>query len=272
MSKISDKLNIISSAKDDIKTAIENKGVSVGDIGIQEYASKINKMEVSTPIEKGVILNEFDVDGYVTKATAVGLSVIPSYHFKNNNATSGFFKNLKELDLSDNVSSIQSGGVQYCAQLEKVHLSDVLESIGSSCFYSCTRLPLTDLPPTLKSIGSSAFYGCSKLAIKEIPEGVTKIESSVFYNCSNSEFKELTIKGDITSIESSAFGSCSYLEKLVLPNVTSVPTLSSTSAFSGTKIKYGTGYIYLPDTLVEEAKNSTNWSTYADQIKGVSEL
>ena len=34
----------------------------------------------------------------------------------------------------------------------------------------------------------------------------------------------------------------------------------------------GTGYIYVQDNLVEQYKSATNWSTYADQIKPLSEL
>lgn len=45
-----------------------------------------------------------------------------------------------------------------------------------------------------------------------------------------------------------------------------------TNAFTGTKIASGTGYVYVPDELVEEYKVATNWSTFANQIKPLSEL
>ena len=34
----------------------------------------------------------------------------------------------------------------------------------------------------------------------------------------------------------------------------------------------GTDYIYVPDNLVDGFKIATNWSTYATQIKPISEL
>ena len=43
MSKISDKLNIINDAKNDIKIAIENKGVNVGEVGIQDMQIRLMK-------------------------------------------------------------------------------------------------------------------------------------------------------------------------------------------------------------------------------------
>ncbi len=57
-----------------------------------------------------------------------------------------------------------------------------------------------------------------------------------------------------------------------MPNITAVPTLSNSNAFANTPIAQGTGYIYVPDNLVASFKTATNWSTYASQIKGVSEL
>lgn len=274
MATTTDYINSLKQDKTNLVNNLVEKGVEATED--ETFTSLVPKVldiqSGGTTVEKGVILNEFDAEGYVTKATVVGMSAVPSYYFKNQNGSAGFFKELEELDLSDGVTTLGSYSCQYCNYLRAVNFSNNFETIGSSAFYSCSRLVLTSLPLTLKSIGSSAFYGNSKIAIKEIPEGVTEIGNSTFYNCYGQDFNELTVKGDITSIGSSAFGSCSYLEKLVFPNVTSVPTLSNANAFSGTKIKYGTGYIYFPDTLVEEAKVATNWSTYVDQIKGVSEL
>ena len=47
MNKISEKLNIIKTSKDDIKIAIETDGIEVGSVGIQEYADKINIMNTN---------------------------------------------------------------------------------------------------------------------------------------------------------------------------------------------------------------------------------
>jgi len=45
MSEISEKLEIIAEAKEEMKTAIEEKGVEVGDASITEYASKISEIK-----------------------------------------------------------------------------------------------------------------------------------------------------------------------------------------------------------------------------------
>ena len=47
MANISDKLNTIKNAKENIKSSIEAKGVSVGDVSIEEYSSKIDEIEAA---------------------------------------------------------------------------------------------------------------------------------------------------------------------------------------------------------------------------------
>ena len=45
-------------------------------------------------------------------------------------------------------------------------------------------------------------------------------------------------------------------------------SLTGTNAFQGAS----NAIIYVPDALVNDYKAATNWSTYADRIKGISEL
>ena len=63
----------------------------------------------------------------------------------------------------------------------------------------------------------------------------------------------------------------SGLTTLSIPNVTSVP-VGGNNMFQGTPIDTGTGSIYVPDSLVENFKSATNWSSYADVIKPISEM
>jgi hypothetical protein len=245
---IANEIQRLQSAKADIKAAIENKGVTVGDIGIQEYASKIDEMKVATPPTKGFIINEFDSNGYATEVSIVGMTSLPAYAFAT---------------YSTNYLNL------FTKYLKKVNLPDGLTTINNYCFYVNNSLTTINLPDTLTSIGNNAFSSCSKLIINELPVNITIINSYCFSSCS--AITEMTCKGKITKIDSTAFYRCYSLSKFVLPNITSVPTLGS-SVFSSTEIASGTGYIYVPDNLVESFKTATNWSTYANQIKGVSEL
>jgi hypothetical protein len=61
------------------------------------------------------------------------------------------------------------------------------------------------------------------------------------------------------------------LAKLILTNE-SVSELSMVGALQNSGIAKGTGYIYVPNNLVDAYKTATNWSTYANQIKSINEL
>ena len=123
--------------------------------------------------------------------------------------------------------------------------NDSVTSIGPYVFYNCSALTSADFPAAT-SIGSYAFYNCSVLTSADFP-AATSIGSSAFYNCS-------------------------VLTEVIIRTTSKVCTLSDKNAFTSTPIASGTGYIYVPDDLVSSYKSATNWRTYANQIKGLSEL
>lgn len=123
--------------------------------------------------------------------------------------------------------------------------NDKVTHVGNYAFYDCNGLTAVDFP-LATSIGDSAFSICTSLAAVDFPM--------------------------VTSISDYAFISCIDLEKLILRRTSDVCKLYSANALGGTGIKLGRGYIYVPDDLVDSYKAATNWSTFADQIKPLSEL
>lgn len=178
--------------------------------------------------------------------------------------------NVSFTSLPENITTILYSTFQNCKNLALTSLPSGLTSIGNQAFYVCPNIKLTELPSGLTSIGENAFYGCKLNTFTEIPSGVLDIKQYCF--AYNEGLTELTCLGDLNTIETYSFSNCKQLTKLILPNLTSPPILKSTYAFTGTPIKSGTGYIYVPDELVNIFKSASNWSTYASQIKGVSEL
>ena len=69
----------------------------------------------------------------------------------------------------------------------------------------------------------------------------------------------------VTSIGKSAFNNDTAL-KTVICRSTTPPTLKATAFVSTVE------NIYVPDANVNAYKAATNWSTYADKIKGISEM
>lgn len=249
----------------------------------------------ATP-EKGIVINEWDSNGYATDITVVGMGEIPNYYLElydynarhilskattirlPNQLTSignSAFRNrheLTSLDIPDSITSIGNNAFYECRYLVITKLPSALVSIGSSSFYNCFNIALTELPSGLTSIGDNAFSGC-KLKITKIPDNVTTIGLRAFDSCKY--IKTLELPKSLVSIGSNCFTRCSELATVILPNVEVVPELGSHafgSQYFETPIYNGTGYIYVPDDLVDSFKSATNWSTYADQIKPISEL
>ena len=201
----------LATAKADIKTAIESKGVTVPDATMLDgMALLIDTIETGgdTSVEDGII----------------------------SRTISGEYTNSR------------------------------VTEVGSYAFYSCLNLSTVNFP-LVTSIGGYAFYSCSNLSAANFPL-VTSIGEYAFRSCSNLSTANFPL---ITIIASYAFQSCSNLTALVLRDTTTVCSLTNTNAFNSTPIKNGTGYIYVPDDLVDSYKAATNWSAYAAQIKPLSE-
>lgn len=109
---------------------------------------------------------------------------------------------------------------------------------------SCSSLVDVNLPK-VTSLKNYAMQGCKALARLEFPEKITT-QGAVWNNCSS--LTTLILRGNTMS------------------------GLGNKNCFTNTPIASGTGYIYVPDDLVDAYKANTNWSTYASQIKGLSEL
>jgi hypothetical protein len=138
-------------------------------------------------------------------------------------------------------------------------------NVGERSFFLCTALETVNLPECI-TVGSAAFTECKKLQNVNIPK-CTIINDSAFQRC-NFKKIDLTV---VEKIKAYAFWNCKSLECVKILNTETVCALADKDAFSNTPIANGTGYIYVPDALVNDYKKATNWSVYANQIKPLSE-
>lgn len=181
--------------------------------------------------------------------------------------------------------------------------------VGTSAFQGCTKLTAFDFS-TVKSIGSYAFNGCSALGPDVSLPNCTRLWDRAFTNCAslvsfsapkvtviyhstisgceslttvslplvttlndwclsaNPVLKELTLPS-VTKMTRYALAR-GGLEKLVLPGTTLCTIAGDT--FQSTPIEKGTGYVYVPDDMVDSYKAADSWKNIADQIKPMSEL
>ena len=189
---------------------------------------------------------------------------LPNVTSIGNYAFSGC-SNSTSIDLP-NVTSIGDYAFFCCTSLTSIDLPNVT-SIGDSAFSGCSNLTSIDLP-NAPSIGDNTFYDCTSLTSIDLPN-VTSIGGYAFYDCTSLTSIDLP---NVTSIGGYAFNRCTSLTKIIIGTDSDMCTLKSTNTFDNTPIANGTGYIYVPDDKVDTYKSATNWSTYASQIKPISEL
>ena len=145
--------------------------------------------------------------------------------------------------------------------------NDRITYLGIEVFRNYESLAVVDFP-NVTSTGVNVFYACYALHTVNLPSLIS-ISSNMF------AYSSLLKRLDFPSVErisGGAFSGCYRLVALILRKADTVCTLENVSAFSGTSIAKGTGFVYVPDDLVEQYKAATNWSTYANQIKPISEL
>lgn len=164
---------------------------------------------------------------------------------------------------ANNVSDVGAAAFEDCKSLTMVKLK-AATSIGASAFHSCTNLKKCYLD-SCKNIGEKAFNNCITLANIKMPN-VTVINGGAFTWCKALDHIDLPviewIYGNYT------FRGCNNLKYIKIGTQDSTEVARTDGSLeipTDTKI-------YVPDSLIDEYKNGTNWSEYASQIYPLSEF
>lgn len=152
--------------------------------------------------------------------------------------------------------------------LTKVDMPNVT-SLGGYCFSYCKNLTEISLP-SVTTLNEESISGCIKLTSLYLPS-LTKINSWGYTFQMNDKLAKAYFP-KLTNITAGSFLNAYALETLIL-GADTVCTLgaSVSNVFGNTKIGKGTGYVYVPQVLVEEYKIATNWSTIANQIRAIED-
>lgn len=118
------------------------------------------------------------------------------------------------------------------------------------------------------TVGGEALRDCKNLVSIYLP----KCKTLTGYAVGICPLLERADLDSIETIQSYSFYNCPKLTTVVIRTTSKVCTLSNVNAFTSSGVASGTGYVYVPDALVDSYKAASNWSTYANQIKGLSEL
>lgn len=172
----------------------------------------------------------------------------------------------------NNVTSLGEGSFYGCSFLKEIDCPNVTSFKGTT-FQQCSALETIRLPELLSlpgSFDSILFNGCTSLKRLYLPK-VSEIITNKLRNLPTLEYVDLT---EVQKI--GAYAMCgTNLQTLILRNVNQKVELKDITAFSyideSSGIAQGTGYIYVPGSLVVSYTSATNWSTYADQFRSILE-
>lgn len=143
--------------------------------------------------------------------------------------------------------------------------NDRINIIGAQAFRG-SKITSIDCP-NVTSVEAYGLESCSSLVDVNLPK-VNYLKNYAMQNCKALVRLEFPIK--ITT-QGAVWINCTALTTLILRG-SAMSGLGNKNCFTGTPIASGTGYIYVPDNLVDTYKANTNWANFADQIKGLSEL
>ena len=225
--------------------------------------------------------------GFYGEFSLTSASAILRYSSSDDNRNYVYRSSVQKIEIGNGITSIGYSAFYSCYSLASITIPNGITSIGYSAFYSCYSLASITIPNGVTNIVDSVFDNCRSLASITIPNGITSVGDSAFNNCYS--LASITIPNGITSVGDSAFNNCYSLASITMPNgitsvgdsafkncrgvafydftaCTTVPTLASTTAFTGIPADC---QIRVPAALVDAWKAATNWSTYADYIVGV---
>ena len=229
-----------------------------------------------------------NLDGYSEVEVNIGTTIDPKLKTLIERPTG-------EFEIPDGITEIGNGAFYLC-RFNKIVIPSSVTEIGNNVFQNSQQLTECVLPDSITEINTSTFYGCYNLTSNNfhIPANLKIIPERFLYQCEKitgtinlpSTIQTLntycfsstlidTIKiNSIIGINSYAFSYCTKLAKFVIyanDGTDNLCAMYNSNVFNGTPIKNKTGYIYVPDDLVENYKTATNWSVYASQIKPLSE-
>lgn len=181
------------------------------------------------------------------------------------------FKNVGSLDRLQIVNwaeakSVQSNAFDGCQSLVEFNSGGVTH-ISATAFRNCKALKSVGGFESIVKTYQSAFMNCTSLDAATLTNIETMV-SGCFNGCTS--LKKVDIGEKLASIDGNTFYNCSSLATLIIRKTT-LCKLSSTTAFNGSLINSGSGYIYVPKALISKYQAATNWVRLKNQFRAIED-
>lgn len=272
---IASEITRLQTAKANLKTQIEAKGVTVDSAAtLDSYASYVEEIPTGGGDENK--LNAL-LKNTLTSVTASDLSGVTTIKEGVFSGTTS----LVSVDLS-NITNVKTNAFDSCSGLTSVSFNTGSTiSLGNGSFRSCKGI--TEVSLNSASLGQFVFEYCTALSSFTATNITGVLSDAVFHGCSS--LPEVTtnctqLNGGATfdgcqsltsvtftypafkqiggySFHNNNFRNCTSLQYIDFTRCVSVPSLSSTDNFSGVPAEME---IRVPQSLYDSWTAATNWS------------
>ena len=208
---ISDELNRLIQAKAGIKSALEEKGLTIGDSStLDEFPGLIQEMQTGGDGNSGdtsvlIDLIERDLTSIVIPQ---GTTQIGDWAFHNAST-------LTSVNIPASVTSIKYEAFKG-AGLNEINIPNTIVNLGESCFYSCKNASVINIGSGVSTLPNNCFNACNKVKNITIPANVNYLQGGCFMNCTSLE--SVKIEGNNVSMGGSQFSGCSNLKHVDFGN------------------------------------------------------
>lgn len=218
----------------------------------------LNMVSVSAPVLTAVEANAFKACAKLESFSAPNLEKIGDYGFN------GCAK-LTSVDLS-NVTELGAGAFSNSGLAGPLALPKFTGAAVKTACFANAKITSISLPLST-AVGHSWFQRCpiSRVNAADVPLAAD-IQDWAFSYCTSLTRAELPAA---TRIRRYTFRG-SGLETLILSNPDVVCAVAADSLMD-TPITGGTGYVYVPQALLDRYKAATNWSAVGDQIRAIED-
>lgn len=247
-----------------IGDAIRSKTGGSDLLTLDEMPQEIQSIQTGGGTITDTELADSILDGSITSYSSSDLTSIWDYAFYGRAA-------LIDVTLP-NVTLLKSNVFNGCTSLQSISINwEQITELPNYTFKDCLSLNSPTTFPSVMEVGQSCF-DTSSFTVLKFPSLMTATSYGCFTTSSISSRQFLTTLtiGAKCTFGSSCFRNQGKLVSLVLSS-SELCTAQNSNLFQNTPIEDGTGYIYVPQALIEQYKVATNWATFANQFRAIED-
>lgn len=174
---------------------------------------------------KGVILSEWDENGFPHRLKTVGFEIIPEQYCMLVTNYGAFFSKIETIEFNNGITQIEPYACSQSSKVTSVIVPNTVTTIGDYAFQSMTSLASFTIPSNITVLSNACFSGCSKLENINL-NNIETFNSYAVSACPKINISKLP---KAKTMLSSAFYACTGITKMCLPLITSLTGNSQTT-------------------------------------------